>query len=109
MADLMPPFCGETFLRDLSIYGKKNTWEVAEPFFREKIKERRRQPYTKKHKWLQSRDITGKGTAGQKPRRSDRIPAPPMLLPSEIRQMQQGSSSTANTPRNQGNTIGLII
>ena len=112
MDDLLPPFCGETFLWDLCNYAKQNSWEIAEPYFRQQIQARRSQPYNKKYTWLQSRDITGKGTAGQKPRKSVRKPAPPNLLPSEIR--SQSERATSSTPTNdtagtEGNDTCYII
>ena len=74
MNDLLPPFPAETFLRELSIYARKIPWNIAEPYFRSQIRKRLAIPYTKKYRWLTIRDITGKGTAGTKKRRTRVIP-----------------------------------
>ena len=103
MNDLLPPFTGETFLRDLTIYAKKNPWNIAEPFFRSQIRKRLAIPYTKKCRWLISRDITGKGTAGTKKRRTGSFQpkleaTPPPTSPTTISHPNSPTNSTSQTP-----------
>lgn len=83
MGDLLPPWLGETFLRDLMLFAEKKSWIEAEPLFRQAVKERLVIPPTLNFRWLTSRTIKfADGRSRVTEQRATKQTYPPSSLPS---------------------------